>query len=136
MATGRQNKLVGQTGDYLVASELSRRGLIATTFTGNVPHYDIIASNDKGKHISVQVKNVFLSRLLFCFFAEDTHIFEDNQFTNAIDSHTQPDGSDLNTHLDTLFDVVNTHYQQQRCYNEERVYSNHNKRRGLAAWLD
>ena len=52
--------------------------------------------------------NVFLSRLLFCFFAEDTHIFEDNQFTNAIDSHTQQDGSDLNTYLDTLFTVLNT----------------------------
>ena len=56
MATGRSNKLVGQTGEYLVAAELSRRGLIATTFTGNVPHYDIIASNEKGKHVSVQVK--------------------------------------------------------------------------------
>ncbi|HZK08231.1 MAG TPA: DNA methyltransferase [Bacteroidales bacterium] len=52
--------------------------------------------------------NVFLSRLLFCFFAEDTHIFEDSQFTNAIDSHTQTDGSDLNTYLDTLFTVLNT----------------------------
>jgi hypothetical protein len=52
--------------------------------------------------------NVFLSRLLFCFFAEDTHIFEDNQFTNAIDSHTQTDGSDLNSYLDTLFEVLNT----------------------------
>ncbi|MCF6357391.1 MAG: N-6 DNA methylase, partial [Draconibacterium sp.] len=52
--------------------------------------------------------NVFLSRLLFCFFAEDTHIFENNQFTNAIDSHTQPDGSDLNTFLDTVFKVLNT----------------------------
>ena len=58
MATGRQNKLVGQTGEYLIASELSRRGLIATTFTGNVPDYDIIASTDKGKHISVQVKTI------------------------------------------------------------------------------
>ena len=47
MATGRSNKLVGQTGEYLVAAELSRRGLIATTFTGNVPHYDIIASTRK-----------------------------------------------------------------------------------------
>jgi type I restriction-modification system DNA methylase subunit len=52
--------------------------------------------------------NVFLSRLLFCFFAEDTHIFEDSQFSNAIDSHTQQDGSDLNTYLDTLFTVLNT----------------------------
>ena len=56
MATGRSNKLVGQTGEYLVAAELSRRGLIATTFTGNVPHYDIIASDEEGKHVSVQVK--------------------------------------------------------------------------------
>jgi hypothetical protein len=56
MATGRSNKLVGQTGEYLVAAELSRMGLIATTFTGNVPDYDIIASNERGKHVSVQVK--------------------------------------------------------------------------------
>ena len=56
MTRGRSNRLVGQTGEYLVAAELSRRGLIATTFTGNVPHYDIIASNERGKHVSVQVK--------------------------------------------------------------------------------
>jgi len=56
MTKGRNNKLVGQTGEYLVAAELSRRGLIATTFTGNVPHYDIIASNEAGRHVSVQVK--------------------------------------------------------------------------------
>ena len=56
MATGRSTKLVGQAGEYLVAAELSRRGLIATTFTGNVPHYDIIASDEKGRHVSVQVK--------------------------------------------------------------------------------
>ncbi len=65
MATGRQNKIVGQTGEYLVASELSRRGLIATTFTGNVPHYDIIASNEKGKHISVQAKTISRSTWQF-----------------------------------------------------------------------
>lgn len=56
MQQGRSNKLVGATGEYLVAAELSRRGLIATTFTGNVPHYDIIASDDAGHHVSVQVK--------------------------------------------------------------------------------
>ncbi|RJR31510.1 MAG: hypothetical protein C4576_31820 [Desulfobacteraceae bacterium] len=56
MSTGRNNKLVGQTGEYLVAAELSRRGLIATTFTGNVPYYDIIASDEEGRHVSVQVK--------------------------------------------------------------------------------
>ncbi|HCL00024.1 MAG TPA: SAM-dependent methyltransferase, partial [Candidatus Marinimicrobia bacterium] len=58
--------------------------------------------------------NVFLSRLLFCFFAEDTHIFQDSQFTNYIDSHTQTDGSDLNTYLDTLFTVLNTPEKERK----------------------
>jgi len=57
--------------------------------------------------------NVFLSRLLFCFFAEDTGIFEQNQFTHAIGSHTQQDGSDLNTYLDKLFVVMNTPENQR-----------------------
>jgi type I restriction-modification system DNA methylase subunit len=58
--------------------------------------------------------NVFLSRLLFCFFAEDTNIFEDSQFTNAIESHTQNDGSDLDNYLDKLFTVLNTPNQSRR----------------------
>ena len=65
--------------------------------------------------------NVFLSRLLFCYFAEDTHIFEGNQFTNAISNHTQPDGSDLHTFLDQVFDVLNTP---------------HNKRKNLPVYLE
>ena len=52
--------------------------------------------------------NVFLSRLLFCFFAEDTNIFTDNAFTNSISSHTQEDGSDVDQHLNKLFEVLNT----------------------------
>jgi hypothetical protein len=43
---------------------------------------------------------------LFCFFAEDADIFEDNQFSNAIASHTQQDGSDLKKYLDKLFVFV------------------------------
>nr|WP_314896938.1 DNA methyltransferase [uncultured Flavobacterium sp.] len=53
--------------------------------------------------------NVFLSRLLFCFFAEDTGIYKLGQFTNAIASHTQTDGNDLNQYLNKLFDILNTH---------------------------
>jgi len=55
--------------------------------------------------------NVFLSRILFCFFAEDTNVFEKGQFTKGIGSHTQTNGSDLNTYLDKLFDVLNTKKQ-------------------------
>jgi type I restriction-modification system DNA methylase subunit len=57
--------------------------------------------------------NIFLSRLLFCFFAEDADIFEDNQFSNAIASHTQQDGSDLKKYLDKLFEVLNTPENQR-----------------------
>lgn len=52
--------------------------------------------------------NVFLTRLLFCFFAEDTEIFANNQFSKAIESHTKEDGSDLSVYLDRLFEVLNT----------------------------
>ncbi|MCD4651618.1 MAG: N-6 DNA methylase, partial [Candidatus Cloacimonetes bacterium] len=41
-------------------------------------------------------------------FAEDTNIFEEGQFTNAVSSHTQGDGSDLDAYLDKLFVVLNT----------------------------
>ena len=52
--------------------------------------------------------NVFLTRLLFCYFAEDTNIFEDNIFTSSISSHTQSDGSDLDNYLQRLFTIFNT----------------------------
>ncbi len=48
--------------------------------------------------------NVFLARLLFCFFAEDTGIFKSKSlFTNSVASHTADDGSDVSTYLSTLF---------------------------------
>ena len=52
--------------------------------------------------------NVFFIRLLFCFFAEDTGIFQDNQFTQAVGSHTLEDGSDLSDFLDDLFAALDT----------------------------
>jgi hypothetical protein len=58
MKTGRSKYLTKQAGEYLVAAELSRRGYIATTFTGNVPYYDIIAVDDCGGHVVVQVKAI------------------------------------------------------------------------------
>ncbi|MCR5914149.1 class I SAM-dependent DNA methyltransferase [Corynebacterium sp. zg254] len=47
--------------------------------------------------------NVFFTRLLFCYFAEDTGIFEENQFTNAVGSHTLEDGSDTGEFIKDLF---------------------------------
>ncbi|MDD3123538.1 MAG: N-6 DNA methylase [Candidatus Izemoplasmatales bacterium] len=53
--------------------------------------------------------NIFLSRLLFCFFAEDTGIFSKiGMFTDSIISHTHENGEGLEVYLLTLFDVLNT----------------------------
>jgi len=57
--------------------------------------------------------NVFLSRLLFCFFGEDTGIFSEGKFTNTIASHTQEDGSDLDDFLNKLFKALNTPEKQR-----------------------
>jgi hypothetical protein len=70
--------------------------------------YDEIRKNNTiESEVEVHNLNVFLSRLLFCYFAEDTGIFEESQFVNAISSYTQEDGSDLNTYLDNLFEILN-----------------------------
>ncbi|GAA4784054.1 DNA methyltransferase [Microbacterium gilvum] len=52
--------------------------------------------------------NLFFTRLLFCFFAEDTGIFAENQFTNAVGSHTLADGSDTAAFLTDLFTALDT----------------------------
>lgn len=51
---------------------------------------------------------VYLVRLLFCLFAEDTNIFERGIFREYIEIHTKEDGSDLANHLAHLFQILNT----------------------------
>ena len=57
--------------------------------------------------------NVFLTRLLFCYFAEDTNIFPDNIFTSSISSHTSIDGSDVDSYMQRLFKIFNTPQDQR-----------------------
>jgi hypothetical protein len=51
---------------------------------------------------------VYLVRLLFCLFAEDTTIFNKQQFQEYIEQRTNIDGSDLAPKLQELFQVLNT----------------------------
>ena len=51
---------------------------------------------------------LYLVRMLFCLFAEDTGIFEKRQFQDYIELRTSVDGADLAHHLSTLFYVLNT----------------------------
>ncbi len=56
MSSGRLNKLAGQIGEYLVCAELGRRGLIATPFAGNVPTFDVLATDELCRTVPIQVK--------------------------------------------------------------------------------
>lgn len=72
--------------------------------------YDIIVDDNpdlyKGDSHSL---NILLSRLLFCFFAEDTGIFEkEGMFTDAIANNTAENGSDLHLFFQDLFAKLNS----------------------------
>jgi len=51
---------------------------------------------------------VYLVRILFLMFAEDTTIFNKQQFQEYIEQRTNEDGSDLASKLQELFQVLNT----------------------------
>lgn len=68
---------------------------------------DIRRYNDVDDEEQIHNINVFMSRLLFCFFAEDTNLFPvPNMFTNAIREDTKTDGSDLAEFLEGIFDIM------------------------------
>ena len=51
---------------------------------------------------------VLLVRLLFCCFAEDTGIFEKDQFREFLEERTRPDGTDTGLLLQQFFQVLDT----------------------------
>lgn len=66
--------------------------------------FDELNSHNKGGDAKYyHGLNVFFMRLLFCYFAEDTLTFKQGQFTKAIDSYTQRDGSDVARVISELF---------------------------------
>jgi len=65
--------------------------------------HDILKAHGYEGH----VLEVYLVRLLFCLFADDTGIFEKNIFFDYI-SHSKEDGSDLSSHIARLFEVLDT----------------------------
>lgn len=56
---------------------------------------------------------LYLVRLLFCLFADDSNIFERGIFYDYIDQRTHEDGSDLANHIAQLFEVLNTPADQR-----------------------
>ena len=52
--------------------------------------------------------NLFLIRILFCLFAEDTDIFPRNKFSNDLKTLTKEDGSDTNGIIRAIFEKLST----------------------------
>lgn len=70
---------------------------------------EIRRHNDIKDKTEMHNLNIFMSRLLFCFFAEDTRLFPEPQlFTNSIRQHTAEDGHDLAEFIDRAFLAMST----------------------------
>lgn len=70
--------------------------------------FDLIRErNDLTKLEDIHALNVFLTRLLFCFYAEDTGIFDEGQMTSTLQACTKDDGSDVDQFFTDLFTVLN-----------------------------
>ncbi len=68
---------------------------------------DLHDSLKSGNYTGEQLE-VFLVRLLFCLFADDTGIFlPKDSFHDLIEFHTRTDGSDVGTVLEELFTTLN-----------------------------
>lgn len=65
-------------------------------------------NNHLEKPEDIHALNVFLTRLLFCFFAEDTKIFPKDSFTKLIESHTHKTGENADEVLTALFQTLDT----------------------------
>ena len=67
-------------------------------------HDLLLASGYTGHRLEV-----FLTRIVFCLFADDTGIFEPRDILwDYLDSRTAPDGTDLGGKLADLFETLNT----------------------------
>lgn len=71
--------------------------------------YDILIQDNPDFKEDSHKLNIFLSRLLFCFFAEDTGIFvKSSIFTETLSQHTNVDGRDVDEFLNSFFQRLNT----------------------------
>ena len=79
-------------------------------------HDALLKANYTGKDLES-----FLTRLLFCLFADDTGIFgEDGQFKKLV-AKTKEDGSDLGMAIAMLFQVLNTAHDKRQTNLDEAL---------------
>lgn len=72
--------------------------------------YDQLKENGYSEHDL----ELFLVRILFCLFADDTGIFEKDIFKFLIEQRTKEDGSDTGNWIHHLFEVLNTPIKERQ----------------------
>ncbi len=76
--------------------------------------------------------NHFMARLIFCFFAEDTDIFNGNGvFTHTIEQMSERDGSNTHEVLSEIFRAMNTPTRH-----EGKLDARHRKAANIRPWAD
>ncbi len=76
--------------------------------------------------------NHFMARLVFCFFAEDTNIFNGSGvFTQTVDQMSERDGSNTHEVLSEIFRAMNTPTRH-----EDKLDNRHRKAAGIRSWAD
>jgi len=89
----------GEITDIAEESEADR----SAAYTISKLHEALLCANFKGRDMEV-----FLTRLLFSLFADDTGIFGENGIFRRLIEATREDGSDVGRMLAELFQVLNT----------------------------
>jgi len=89
----------GELTDFTEESEADRSAAYAISKL----HEALLRANFKGRDLEV-----FLTRLLFSLFADDTGIFGENNLFRRLMEATREDGSDVGGMLAELFQVLNT----------------------------
>ena len=92
--------LAGYSGRQLKQAREHEVDIAAARLMGSL--YDKVAETGFTEH----EVSVFLVRMLFLMFADDTGLWEKSLFQEFLETRTQPDGSDLGAQLAALFQTL------------------------------
>lgn len=79
-ALGLNNTLIGSAGEYFVAGELSRHGIVAALTMAGTDAFDILAVSKKGKHFAIQVKTTQYDKASWLLGKKDEQVNGENSF--------------------------------------------------------
>jgi len=78
----------------------------------NKLYLEILKTNPEWANMRPQM-NLFMTRLIFCFYAEDTWIFPDGLFTETLGEMSAPDSSDTHSVMAQIFRALATPQEQR-----------------------